>query len=462
MRRRAARGTLRAVFRRILIANRGEIARRVIRACDALGIESVVVHSTADADSPFVREATQAVCIGPARAAQSYLDMEAILQAAAQTESQAIHPGYGFLAENALFAQMVLQQRLAWIGPPPRVIRLMGEKSPAKDAMRAAGLPLVPGSGGLLDSLDEALEQADRIGYPVLLKADAGGGGKGMRRADTPDELREAWVSARGEALASFGNDAVYLERYLTSGRHIEFQVLADSWGNAVHLFERECSVQRRHQKLLEEAPSPALTHEQRMAMGKRVADASAAIGYVGAGTVEFLQDPESGELYFIEMNTRLQVEHPVTEEITGIDLVQAQIRIAAGEKLWFTQDDLSIDGHAIELRINAEDPDDGFRPGPGTVTALTPPTGERVRWDAAVEEGTKISPYYDSMVAKLITWGPDRGAAIDRSLAALDSLEVDGVPTTASLHRTILGADAFRAGDLRVGVIPGRPDLSD
>lgn len=434
----------------------------MIRACDALGIESVAVHSTADSNAPYVSEATTSVCIGPPRAAQSYLLPEAIIQAAIQTEAQAIHPGYGFLAENALFAQMIQQERLAWIGPPPGVIRLMGEKSPAKEAMRAVGLPMVPGSDGLIDTLDEALAIAETIGYPVLLKADAGGGGKGMRRADSPDELREAWVSARGEALAAFGNDAVYLERYLTSGRHIEFQVLADSWGNAVHLFERECSVQRRHQKLLEEAPSVALSHEQRMAMGKRVADASAAIGYVGAGTVEFLQDPESGELYFIEMNTRLQVEHPVTEEITGIDLVQAQIRIAAGEKLWFTQDDLSIDGHAIELRINAEDPDDGFRPGPGTLSKLTKPTGDRVRWDAAVEEGSRISPHYDSMVAKLITWGPDRASAIERSLAALDSLEVEGVPTTKSLHAAVLSAPDFQAGDLRVGIIPGRPDLSE
>ncbi len=450
------------MFRRILIANRGEIARRVIRACDALGIESVAVHSTADADAPYVREATTSVCIGPPRASQSYLLPEAILQAAVQTEAQAIHPGYGFLAENALFAQMVQQERLAWIGPPPGVIRLMGEKSPAKEAMKAVGLPMVPGSDGLLDSLDEALAVAETIGYPVLLKADAGGGGKGMRRANDPDELREAWVSARGEALASFGSDAVYLERYLTSGRHIEFQVLADAWGNAVHLFERECSVQRRHQKLLEEAPSVALSHEQRMAMGKRVADAAAAIGYEGAGTVEFLQDPESGELYFIEMNTRLQVEHPVTEEITGFDLVQAQIRIAAGEKLWITQDDLSINGHSIELRINAEDPDDDFRPGPGTLSRLVAPEGDRVRWDAAVVEGSRISPYYDSMIAKLITWGPDRDAAIARSLAALDGLDVEGVPTTASLHRAVRSAPDFAAGTLRVGIIPGRPDLSE
>ena len=450
------------MFRRILIANRGEIARRVIRACDALGIESVAVHSTADADAPYVSEATTSVCIGPPRAARSYLDADAILQAALQTGSQAIHPGYGFLSENALFAQRVLQAQLAWIGPPPGVIRLMGEKSPAKEAMKAAGLPMVPGSDGLIDTLDEALSIAEDIGYPVLLKADAGGGGRGMRRADSPDELRTAWVEARGEALSAFGSDAVYLERYLTGGRHIEFQVLADSWGNAVHLFERECSVQRRHQKLLEEAPSASLTEEQRMAMGARVAAASAAIGYVGAGTVEFLQDRASGELYFIEMNTRLQVEHPVTEEVTGIDLVQAQIRIAAGEKLWFTQDDLSITGHSIEVRINAEDPDDGFRPGPGTLETLSAPTGERVRWDAAVVEGSRISPHYDSMIAKLICWGADREAAVDATLAALGDLVIEGVPTTASLHQTILAAPDFRAGDLRVGTIPGRPDLGE
>ena len=450
------------MFRRILIANRGEIARRVIRACDALGIESVAVHSTADADAPYVSEATTSVCIGPPRAARSYLDADAILQAALQTGSQAIHPGYGFLSENALFAQRVLQAQLAWIGPPPGVIRLMGEKSPAKEAMKAAGLPMVPGSDGLIDTLDEALSIAEDIGYPVLLKADAGGGGRGMRRADSPDELRTAWVEARGEALSAFGSDAVYLERYLTGGRHIEFQVLADSWGNAVHLFERECSVQRRHQKLLEEAPSASLTEEQRMAMGARVAAASAAIGYVGAGTVEFLQDRASGELYFIEMNTRLQVEHPVTEEVTGIDLVQAQIRIAAGEKLWFTQDDLSITGHSIEVRINAEDPDDGFRPGPGTLETLSAPTGERVRWDAAVVEGSRISPHYDSMIAKLICWGADREAAVDATLAALGDLVIEGVLTTASLHQTILAAPDFRAGDLRVGTIPGRPDLGE
>jgi len=446
------------MFRRVLIANRGEIARRIIRACDALGIESVAVHSEADRDAPFVREATVSVCLGPARASESYLDMEAVLQAAAQTEAQAIHPGYGFLAENALFAQMVMQQRLAWIGPPPRVITVMGNKSAAKEAAQAAGLPLVPGSDGLLDTLDDAIASAAVIGYPVLLKADAGGGGKGMRRAGSEAELREAWVEARGEARASFGNDAVYLEKYLDESRHIEFQVLADSWGNAIHLFERECTVQRRHQKLLEEAPSVALTAEQRASMGARVAAASAAIGYVGAGTVEFLQDRSTGELYFIEMNTRLQVEHPVTEEITGIDLVQAQIRIAAGERLWLTQDDVTMNGWAIEARINAEDPEQDFRPAPGLVTAFEVPDvdGARIRVDAAIEPGSRIPPWYDSMVGKVIAWGEDRDAAIEALLAALGGMTLEGVPSTAGLQRAVLSSDDFRAGDLRVGVIPG------
>ncbi len=447
------------MFRRLLIANRGEIARRIIRACDGLGIESIAVHSTADADQLFVREATHAICIGPARAAQSYLDMEAILQAAVQTEAQAVHPGYGFLAENALFATMVQQQRLAWVGPPPHVITLMGEKASAKAAAGRVGLPLVPGSDGLIDTLDEALSAAEAVGYPVLLKADAGGGGKGMRRADSADELSQAWDEARQEAAASFGSDAMYLEKYLATSRHIEFQVLADSWGNAVHLFERECSIQRRHQKLLEEAPSVALTDEVRQTMGRKVADAAAGLGYVGAGTVEFLQDPATGALYFIEMNTRLQVEHPVTEEITGIDLVQAQIRIAAGERLWFAQDDLSITGHAIEIRLNAEDPDDDFRPAPGRIDAFDLPTVTRgrLRVDAAVEAGSRISPYYDSMIGKVIGWGADRAEAIAVMREALAGLNVQGVPTTASLQADILAADSFAAGDLRVGVIPGR-----
>ena len=458
--------TFAAVFGSVLIANRGEIARRVIRACRGLGIESVAVYSTADRDALFVSEADRAVCIGPARASQSYLDMEAILEAAIQTGAQAIHPGYGFLSENALFAQMVLQQRLAWIGPPPSVIRKMGEKAAAKSAMKRAGLPMIPGSDGLVDTLEDALVLGEQLGYPILVKASAGGGGRGLRRADDPAGLESAWTEARREALSAFGCDDVYIEKFLTGARHIEFQVLADSWGNAVHFFERECSIQRRHQKLLEEAPSTAIDEATRMSMGARVAAAAAAVGYVGAGTVEFLQDIVSGELHFIEMNTRLQVEHPVTEMVTGFDLVEAQIRIAAGEQLWINQGDIKLRGHAIELRLNAEDVDDGFRPVPGRLDRfVTPvvPEGEGVlRVDAAVEAGCSVSPYYDSMIAKLIGWGEDRAAAVAVCRAALDGLEVTGVPTTAALHAAILAAPDFAAGDLLVGRIPGRPDLSE
>ncbi len=453
------------MFARVLIANRGEIARRVIRACAELAIESVAVYSEPDRDAPFVREADHRVCIGPARASDSYLNMEAILAAAEQSHSQAIHPGYGFLSENALFAQMVLQQRLGWIGPPPSVIRTMGEKASAKAAAKAAGLPVVPGSAGLLANLDEALSLAEDMGYPVLLKADAGGGGRGMRKAEEPDELRTGWEEARREAASAFGSDAMYLEKYLPAARHIEFQVLADRWGNAIHLFERECSIQRRHQKLLEEAPSVALNAQRRDEMGALVAEATASMGYVGAGTVEFLLDAASDELYFIEMNTRLQVEHPVTEAITGIDLVQAQIRIAAGERLWLSQQDLSIDGHAVELRLNAEDPDQDFRPCPGPIERfyIPEPTDPacRLRIDAAVDEGSVVSPYYDSMIAKIIGWGPDRQAAISTCREALDHMEFEGVPTTAKLHADVLGAPDFAAGRLQVGIIPGRPDLS-
>ena len=462
----ALSATLRAVFGRLLIANRGEIARRVIRACRGLGIESVAVFSTADRDALFVSEADHAVCIGPPRASESYLDMEAVLEAAIYSDAQAIHPGYGFLSENALFAQMVLQQRLAWVGPPPGVIRMMGEKAAAKAAMRDAGLPLIPGSEGVIETLEEARALAPDLGYPVLVKASAGGGGRGMRRADGPEDLESAWDEARREALSAFGSDEVYLEKFLTGARHIEFQVLADSWGNAVHLFERECSIQRRHQKLLEEAPSLAIDSKTRLSLGARVAAAAAEVGYVGAGTVEFLQDIASGELHFIEMNTRLQVEHPVTEMITGFDLVEAQIRIAAGEKLWVSQEDLQFNGHAIELRLNAEDPSDGFRPVPGTLERFEMPEVPaelgRLRVDAAVEESSKVSPYYDSMIAKLIGWGNDRGQAIEVCKKALDGLVVEGVPTTASVHSAILNAPDFLAGDLMVGRIPGCPDLSE
>jgi acetyl-CoA carboxylase biotin carboxylase subunit len=453
------------MYGRVLVANRGEIARRVIRACAELGIESVAVYSEPDRDAPFVREADDAVCIGPAKASQSYLNIAAILDAAAHTRSQAIHPGYGFLSENALFAQMVMQARLGWMGPPPSVIRTMGEKSSAKAAAQAAGLPVVPGSDGLVASIEEALTIAEDMGYPVLLKADAGGGGRGMRKAESPDELKRGWDEARREAASAFGNDAMYMEKFLGNSRHIEFQVLADRWGNAVHLFERECSIQRRHQKLLEEAPSTALSPQRRAEMGERVARAAQELGYEGAGTVEFLLDSASSELYFIEMNTRLQVEHPVTEMVTDIDLVQAQIRIAAGEKLWFAQEDVSLNGHAIELRLNAEDPDDGFRPSPGAIERfhVPEPSGEgRLRIDAAVDEGSSVSPYYDSMIAKIIGWGNTRDTAIATCSEALSGMELRGVPTTASLHLDVLGSAEFSAGTLQVGVIPGRPDLSE
>lgn len=453
------------MYGRVLVANRGEIARRVIRACAELGIESVAVYSEPDRDAPFVREAHEAVCIGPAKASESYLNIAAILDAAARTRSQAIHPGYGFLSENALFAQMVMQARLGWIGPPPSVIRTMGEKSSAKAAAQAAGLPVVPGSDGLLANLEEALKVAEAMGYPVLLKADAGGGGRGMRKAENPDELKRGWDEARREAASAFGNDAMYMEKFLGNSRHIEFQVLADRWGNAVHLFERECSIQRRHQKLLEEAPSTALSPQRRAEMGALVARAAQELGYEGAGTVEFLLDSARSELYFIEMNTRLQVEHPVTEMVTGIDLVQAQIRIAAGEKLWFGQEDVNLNGHAIELRLNAEDPDDGFRPSPGAIERFHVPEPKgagRLRIDAAVDEGSSVSPYYDSMIAKIIGWGETRETAIATCSEALSGMELRGVPTTASLHLDVLGSREFSAGTFQVGVIPGRPDLSE
>lgn len=448
------------MFRSLLVANRGEIARRIFRACRSLGIETVAVFSEADRDAPFVREADRAYCIGPARAARSYLDPEAVLQAALIAEAQAIHPGYGFLSENALFAQMVQQAGLGWVGPPPSVIALMGEKSPAKAAMAAAGLPMLPGSGGVVPTFEQVPAVAARIGYPVLLKAEAGGGGRGMRVARSEDELAAAWDGASAEAQAAFGNPALFVERYLDGARHIEFQVLADRWGTAIHLGERECSVQRRHQKLIEEAPSSILSAEERARYGAMVARAAAAIGYVGAGTMEFLRDGTTGELFFLEMNTRIQVEHPVTEEVTGVDLVAAQIRVAAGERLKLRQEDITFTGHAVEVRINAEDTEAEFRPDPGEVERFTAPSGPmgsgRIRVDAAIESGSRIPPHYDSMVAKLIAWGPDRATAIDLCLAALDAVEVHPRRTTIPLHRKMLGSDAFRAGDLQVGVLPG------
>ncbi len=445
------------MFRRVLVANRGEIALRVIRACRSLGIESVAVFSEADRGAPWLREADAAVCIGPGRADRSYLDAGAILQAAEQTGCQAVHPGYGFLAENGVFSARAAQQGIAFIGPGPAAIRRMGDKIEAKRTMAGAGVPTIPGTIGLLSGLDQARREAGEIGYPVLLKATAGGGGKGMRRCAREEELERAFGEASLEAEKAFGNPGLYLEKYLEGGRHVEFQVLCDAFGASVHLGERECSVQRHHQKLIEESPSTVVDRETRRTTGSRVAGAVASFGYRNAGTVEFLRAPD-GALYFMEMNTRLQVEHPVTEMVTGVDLVAEQIRIAANERLRFAQDEVRMEGHAIEFRINAEDPAAGFRPDPGLVETFRAPEaageGVRVRWDSAVEAGFRIPPHYDSLVGKLIVHAPDRARAIEAGRRALESLRVGGVKTTASLLRSVLDHPRFVRGDYDVGFL--------
>ena len=436
------------MFSKILIANRGEIALRVLRACRELGIRTVAVHSTADADAMHVRLADEAVCIGPPAARDSYLNVAAILSAATITGAEAIHPGYGFLSENADFAETVEAHGLIFIGPTAEHIRMMGDKISAKTTMEALGVPLVPGSDGELANIEEAYEVAERVGYPVLIKAAAGGGGRGMKVAPTKDDLAEAWSVARTEALAAFGNDAVYLEKYLDKPRHIELQILGDTHGNVVHFGERDCSLQRRHQKLLEEAGSPALTAEERDAIGATSIAALAKMGYRNAGTLEFLY--QDGQFCFIEMNTRLQVEHPVTEMVCDVDLVREQIRIAAGEPLGYSQKDVTFSGHAIECRINAEDPDT-FIPSPGTVTVYHPPGGLGVRIDSAVYAGYRVPPYYDSMIAKLIVHAPTREAAIARMSRALDELVVEGVKTVVPLHRRILADPEFQKGDYTI-----------
>jgi acetyl-CoA carboxylase biotin carboxylase subunit len=435
------------MFRRLLVANRGEVAARIIRACGEMGIETVAVHSMADADSPHLRLADRQVCLGPAPASSSYLNMDAILQAAEQTNCQALHPGFGFLAENALFATRVRQQQIAWVGPPPRAIARMGDKAEARRAMGEAALPTIPGTRDVLASVDEALRAAVDVGYPVLLKATAGGGGKGMRRCGDEAELRNGFAEASMEAEKAFGNPGLYLEKVLVGARHIEFQILADVYGSAVHLGERECSVQRRHQKLLEEAPSPALTSRERSKYGKLAAEAALAIGYASAGTMEFLRDTD-GSLYFMEMNTRLQVEHPVTEMITGVDIVKEQIRIAANEPLSIRQSKVGFRGHAIEFRINAEDPDRDFKPDPGELKSVELPEGDNIRIDTHVESGYRIPPFYDSMIAKLIVRGINRSDAIAASQKALSRFRVDGVKTTIPIHQRILTERAFRRGN--------------
>ncbi|MDP1631992.1 MAG: acetyl-CoA carboxylase biotin carboxylase subunit [Caulobacter sp.] len=436
------------MFEKILIANRGEIALRVHRACKEMGIATVAVHSEADANGMWVRLADESVCIGPAPAAKSYLNIPSIIAAAEITGAQAIHPGYGFLSENARFAEIVGAHGYTFIGPKPEHIRMMGDKITAKQAVMAAGIPVVPGSEGALTTEEEAFAAADKIGFPVLIKAAAGGGGRGMKVAPTREDLSEAVATAQGEARAAFGDDSVYMERYLQTPRHIELQIIADSFGNVVHLGERDCSLQRRHQKVMEEAPSPALDAAGREKIGKVVVEAIRAIGYLGVGTIEFLW--ENDEFFFIEMNTRLQVEHPVTEAITGIDLVREQIRIAAGLPLSFSQADVTFEGHAIECRINAENART-FAPSPGKIVDFHAPGGLGVRLDSALYSGYSIPPYYDSLIGKLIVHGRDREECIARTQRCLSEMVVSGVDTTIPLFQDLLQQPDIIAGDYNI-----------
>ncbi len=436
------------MFDKILIANRGEIALRVVRAAREMGIATVAVHSTADADAMHVRMADESVCIGPPPSPDSYLSVPAIMSACEITGAQAIHPGYGFLSENAQFVQIVQDHGISFIGPTAEHIRIMGDKITAKDTMKELGVPCVPGSDGGVDTLAEAHRLGEEMGYPVIIKATAGGGGRGMKVAASADEMEKAFMTARAEGKAAFGNDEVYIEKYLQKPRHIEIQVFGDGKGNAVHLAERDCSLQRRHQKVFEEAPGPAITPEERARIGKICADAVAKINYIGAGTIEFLY--EDGEFYFIEMNTRLQVEHPVTEGIFGVDLVREQIRVAAGLPMSFSQNDLEINGHAIEVRINAEKLPD-FRPCPGKITQYHAPGGLGVRMDSALYDGYSIPPYYDSLIGKLIVHGRDRTEALARLHRALGELIVDGVDTTVPLFHALLEEQDIHTGDYNI-----------
>lgn len=436
------------MFNKVLIANRGEIALRIHRACKELGIATVAVHSTADENAMHVRLADESVCVGPPAPKDSYLNIPAIISAAEITGADAIHPGYGFLSENAKFADIVNAHNITFIGPTADHIRVMGDKIAAKDAVGKAGIPLVPGSDGEVRSYEEAKVAADKIGYPVLVKAAAGGGGRGMKVALEPEDLAEAMATAKAESLAAFGDDSVYLEKYLITPRHIEIQVIADSHGNVAQLGERDCSLQRRHQKVLEEALSPALTQDQRERIGETVRKAVEALGYLGAGTVEFLY--ENGEFYFIEMNTRLQVEHPITEQVTRIDLVREQISVAAGKKLSFKQEDVTYRGHAIECRINAEHPRT-FVPSPGEIKFFHAPGGPGVRFDSAVYTGYRIPPYYDSMIGKLIVFADSREACIARLRRALSEMAFVGIETTLPLFMDLVDDPEFQKGEYNI-----------
>ena len=436
------------MFHKILIANRGEIALRVIRACREMGIKSVAVHSTADSDAMHVRMADESVCIGPAAGTASYLSMPAIIAACEITGAEAIHPGYGFLSENAKFVQIVEDHSLVFIGPTAEHIRIMGDKITAKDTMKDLGVPCVPGSDGGVPDVNTAKKIGAEIGYPVIIKATAGGGGRGMKVAKTEGEMEQAFMTARAEGKAAFGNDEVYIEKYLTTPRHIEIQVFGDGKGTAVHLGERDCSLQRRHQKVFEEAPGPCITPEEREKIGKICADAVAKINYIGAGTIEFLY--ENGKFYFIEMNTRLQVEHPVTESIFGVDLVREQIRVASGLDMSFGQKDLTINGHAIEVRINAEKLPN-FAPCPGKITAYHAPGGLGVRMDSAIYDGYSIPPYYDSLIGKLIVHGRDRKEALARLYGALSEIIIDGIDTTIPLFDALLREEDINNGSYNI-----------
>ena len=436
------------MFDKILIANRGEIALRVVRACREMGIKSVAVHSTADSDAMHVRMADEAVCIGPPSSAQSYLSFAAIISACEITGAQAIHPGYGFLSENAAFVQALEDHGITFIGPTAEHIRIMGDKITAKETAEKLGIPVVPGSDGGVKDIADAKRVGKEIGYPVIIKATAGGGGRGMKVARNEAEMETAFSTARSEGKAAFGNDEVYIEKYLTTPRHIEIQVFGDGKGNAVHLGERDCSLQRRHQKVFEEAPGPCITEEERQKIGKICADAVAKINYIGAGTVEFLY--ENGEFYFIEMNTRLKVEHPVTEGVFGQDLVREQIRVAAGLPMSFTQDDLVLSGHAIEVRINAERLPN-FSPCPGKITQYHAPGGLGVRMDSALYDGYSIPPYYDSLIGKLIVHGRDRPEALARLKRALGELIVDGIDSTIPLFHALLEEEAVQTGEYNI-----------
>ncbi len=445
-------------FHRLFVANRGEVAARIARTCDTMGITPVFGVSAADADAPYTR-GREVVVLGPGRAAESYLDPRRVVQAAKQARCTALHPGWGFLSENPLFAALCESHGITFIGPPAHVMHLMGKKTPAKKAMKEAGLALIPGSDGVLESADQAQDVADRVGYPVLLKAESGGGGRGMRIARASGEVRGAFEDASAEARAAFGDPRVYLEKLIEGGRHVEIQVLADRYGDVVHVGERDCTVQRNHQKLIEESPSPVLDAEERARTLESAVRATRAIGYVGAGTMEFLLD-EGGTLRFMEMNTRLQVEHCVSEMRAGLDLVRHQIEVAAGHRLALTQDDVALNGHAIECRINAEDPSDGFRPTPGTITAWELPDAAdgALRVDTHVEPGYRVPPHYDSLICKVIAHGATRDEACDRMITALTQLRCEGVATTAPMHLAILRSEAFRSNRYDTRAIPGWP----